>query len=942
MNASRFASVGRALCLVGAALGVTGLVGWIAGIPALTWLIPGHPQSAPSTSLCLVLAGLAGALQARPDPGRTRTIVSRGAACIVVALGAVTLAGYALANDIDTLVALGGIRWTSPLSALALTLIGAALLLVNVRAAARPSEWMLLLAFLICLVALTGMLVSAPHLYRLSESSTIGMSVPAALGLLVMSFGLLLERPHGRLMKLAVSRGPGGTLLRRLALPLMAGPLLLAFVVGRSHDAGWIGDFSTALAILAITGTVTGLAVVAINAPPLDRADAAIRISEAKFSSIIAISADAIVAVDEDQRVTIFNEAASKTFGWEPHEVIGKPLDLLIPERFRESHRKHLRAFAAEPIKSRSMGPRGPLAALRKNGEEFYAEASVSKLEVEGEKVYSAVLRDVSERLRLEREIVEARKFLQNVLDSSTQYSIIVKDLNRRVMGWNEGARRLYGYEGDEIVGQSSDVLHTPDDLASGVVAELHRHALAEGLAEGIVHRRRKDGSEFLARATITRREDSEGNPIGYLLISRDVTAEQRQFADQTFLAELGNALQASLEQEATIQRVARLVVTYLGDVCEIDVVEDDGAFRRVKVVHADPAQASLVERIASAPLDLDRTHPVWTVRETRRSLLITRDAGAAAVAEPHRRLLESIGATSALLVPLVARDRLIAVLFVGSCRPDRTYKAEDLLLAEEVGRRSALALDNARLYETARSAIQTRDLVMGVVAHDLRNPLNAILLATAATQSGCSDPTARKAAMTIERAADRMNRLIQDLLDVTRIESGQLSIARAPLRTAPIVRHLVETQTPLAASASVELRLEEAGYLPEIYADRDRLLQIFENLVGNALKFTPRGGRITLGVAPRGSEVLFWVADTGRGIARDDLPHVFDRFWQASKVERHGAGLGLPIVKGLVEAHGGRIWVESTPGRGSVFFFTIPTVRPTHDAPREPAPHLA
>jgi len=113
---------------------------------------------------------------------------------------------------------------------------------------------------------------------------------------------------------------------------------------------------------------------------------------------------------------------------------------------------------------------------------------------------------------------------------------------------------------------------------------------------------------------------------------------------------------------------------------------------------------------------------------------------------------------------------------------------------------------------------------------------------------------------------------------------------------------------------------------LPDVWADRDRLEQVFENLVGNAVKFTPRGGTIVVGATPRAGEVLFWVADTGAGIASGDLPHVFERFWQARRPGRRGAGLGLPIVKGIVEAHDGRIWVESTPGRGSTFFFTIPS----------------
>jgi signal transduction histidine kinase len=176
------------------------------------------------------------------------------------------------------------------------------------------------------------------------------------------------------------------------------------------------------------------------------------------------------------------------------------------------------------------------------------------------------------------------------------------------------------------------------------------------------------------------------------------------------------------------------------------------------------------------------------------------------------------------------------------------------------------------------------------------------------------------------------MDRLIQDLLDVAVAESGQLTVERAQLAARDLVVGAVDMQRPLASSASLELRVDLDHELPDIWGDRDRLLQVFENLIGNAIKFTNAGGSITVGAAPRDHEVVFRVADTGSGIAPENLPRVFDRFWQASRTGRIGAGLGLQIAKGIVEAHGGRIWVESAAGSGSTFFFTIPTAFAARD----------
>jgi signal transduction histidine kinase len=182
------------------------------------------------------------------------------------------------------------------------------------------------------------------------------------------------------------------------------------------------------------------------------------------------------------------------------------------------------------------------------------------------------------------------------------------------------------------------------------------------------------------------------------------------------------------------------------------------------------------------------------------------------------------------------------------------------------------------------------------------------------------------------------MNRLIQDLLDVTMAEADQLKVECARIDTRDLVREAAEAQTALATSSDLTLQFDAADAIPDIYGDRDRLLQVFGNLIGNAIKFTRPGGRITISAATQHNEVRFAVADTGAGIAPENLAHIFDRFWQEpTKKRRLGAGLGLPITRGIVVAHGGRIWVESVVGQGSTFFFTIPVVSPKHDRPLDP-----
>src|SRR5262249_36470848 len=215
---------------------------------------------------------------------------------------------------------------------------------------------------------------------------------------------------------------------------------------------------------------------------------------------------------------------------------------------------------------------------------------------------------------------------------------------------------------------------------------------------------------------------------------------------------------------------------------------------------------------------------------------------------------------------------------------------------------RAAMAIENARLYRVSVRATQLRDQMLSIVAHDLRNPLSTILMQASVLKRYGPEPERRslKPSEVIQRAATRMNRLIQDLLDVALMEAGQLTIELSRLSASGLIVEAVDMQRPLASSSSLELRVEVDPDVPEVWADRDRLLQVFENLIGNAIKYTKAGGRITAGATSKDDEVVFWVADTGCGIASENLPRVFDRFWQATRAGRQGAGLGLPITKGI------------------------------------------
>jgi len=229
------------------------------------------------------------------------------------------------------------------------------------------------------------------------------------------------------------------------------------------------------------------------------------------------------------------------------------------------------------------------------------------------------------------------------------------------------------------------------------------------------------------------------------------------------------------------------------------------------------------------------------------------------------------------------------------------------------------------QMYEDAQSRIDAREQVLRIVSHDLRNPLNTIsMTATLMLEVPVAMEQQRVHLTRIKRAGERMNRLIQDLLDVAKLEAGRAAIDAKPIDVAPLLREAYDMLAPLAAEKSIHMESTAQDGLPTITADAGRILQVLSNLVGNAIKFTPSGGRIVLRADRDPLGVRFSVRDTGPGIPPDHLTEIFAPLWQGNRADRRGIGLGLSIAKGIVEAHGGRIWSESPKAEGTTFHFTL------------------
>lgn len=494
-------------------------------------------------------------------------------------------------------------------------------------------------------------------------------------------------------------------------------------------------------------------------------------------------------------------------------------------------------------------------------------------------------------------------------LVEGTLEGICIHD-GERIHDVNPSLAKLVGLDVASVIGRSPLEFVHPDKRADS----LHRIRSNDTSAYE-TRMLRADGTEFPAeligrnfihdgvqmRVTsirdLTERKAAQQTAARLIEEQNAREVAERNHAQAAFLADASRVLASSFDTTTTLTQLAHLAVPLIAETCAVTLFHEDG-HEVVATVHADPEHP--------LPLDSDLTR--WTTEADCRQSLRN------------------------MTVPIASGGEVIGAIQFAIGDTRAAHDVAQLGIAEELGRRAAVALQSARSYRDAQAATIARDEMLAVVAHDLRNPLNTVFMSSCLMLDMIADDPAapmRRQYEIIKRSAEHMNRLIQDLLDATRLQSGQLALEQMPVQVTRIVNEAVDLMHPLALNAGLTFESHVSDDFPPLCVDHGRMLQVLSNLVGNAIKFTPRGGSVTLLVTSDASVARFCVRDTGAGIAADQVPHIFGRFWQARRTDRRGLGLGLAIAKGIVEAHGGTIWVESALGSGSDFVFTVPFQSP-------------
>lgn len=552
---------------------------------------------------------------------------------------------------------------------------------------------------------------------------------------------------------------------------------------------------------------------------------------------------------------------------------------------------------------------------------------------------------------RLERE-AEARGWFTTTLRSIGD-AVIATDDTGLVRFMNPVAEKLTGHLEDEARGLPLEqVFRIFSERARQPVESPVTKVLREGRVVGLANHtvlRHKEGRDIPIDDSGAPIRNQNGDLLGVVLVFRDVSREKAELARRDFLGRAGQVLVESLDSDVTLNAIALLAVPTLADWCAVDVLDaKTGEVRQAAVAHVEPEKLEFARRLRERyPPNPADQHGVPEVIRTGKAELYPEIPAelleAAAVDAEHLRLIRQLTLRSAMVVPLKVRGKSFGALTFIYAESGHLYDADDLAFAEDFAARAGMALENSlaleeveaaralerRLRREAEVASRAKDEFLAMVSHELRTPLNAILGWAQILRSRGPEARIDEGLAVIERNAHAQVKLIEDVLDVSRIIGGKLSLEFEQTDLKQLIESSTESVLPSANSKGLSISVDVEEGCSLIVADPHRLRQVLMNLLSNAVRFTPAGGRIWVSAHASDSEVRLEVEDNGEGIHRDALPFIFDAFRQAdsSTTRRHGGlGLGLAIVKQIVAAHAGKIEVESKgEGEGSKFVIKLP-----------------
>ena len=601
------------------------------------------------------------------------------------------------------------------------------------------------------------------------------------------------------------------------------------------------------------------------------------------YRTTLASIGDAVIATDRDGNVTFMNAIAETLTGWETCDALQRPLTQIF--QIVDDQQRLPRESPVTRI-LREGGARlapGTLLIARDGTERPIEDSGAPILDEHGTPTgIVLVFRDISARRRIEQTLAHFRFLFEYARDI-----LLFVATDGTIIEANHAAQEAYGYSYDELRAMTIYALRDP--ATSGTVQSQMHAAEDDGILFETRHRR-KDGTTFPVEVS-SRGATIDGVAV-LLSVIRDITERKQEQERQRFLAELSVELDQTLDYQATLSSIARFVIPMLADYSIVYVVDTDGAYKQVASHHRDPAKAALLAQLQQShvPDQAEEHSPALQVLRTKASIIADATLPPPTISNNPSVLAayEQLAPLSYMIVPLNAYGKVQGTIILATSESGRRFQASDIRLAEEVARRCAIALENAYLYHEAQEAIQVRDEFVAIAAHELRTPITGLI--------GFTQVLQRHLANRLDERDQRTVRMI--------VEQRRLLLQRH------------------------QMMLEWNNEPLMIKGDEQRLEQVMHNLIGNAIKFSPTGGQITIRLRRSAATVLFEIADEGIGIPDAAKARLFQRFFRASNATVHhigGFGIGLYLVNEIVSLHGGTIDVWNNPERGTTFQLSFP-----------------
>lgn len=627
------------------------------------------------------------------------------------------------------------------------------------------------------------------------------------------------------------------------------------------------------------SGEVKGFYAVIIDVTELALSKTAVQLKEQELSRVLNAVPALIGHWDLNLNNLHANTAYSEYFGKSPEEIKGRHIKKLLGQELYEKNRPYMEGALKGEVQIFEREMPLPHGGSKHTIAQYLPEI------VNGDVIGFFVI--VSDVTPLKMSEAKFKGFLETSYDAIVLVSekSIIQFVNQQVLNW-------FGYTSAELVGQPIEIL-IPERYRESHVKMRNDYALhptARGMGRNLdLWGRRKDGTEFSVEISLAPLQTDQGLIISATI--RDITEKKLIETQQKFALNANLILSQTMDYDERLQTITDLSVPTLADWCAVSIFENSKL--RLKAI-------SKKREAVPEEMKLEKTDKYFSSKFIR--------------------------------VPLLVRSNVIGTLAFAMEESGRVFLPQDFNYAETLAMRFALSADSARLYKEAQDAIRAREDVVAIVSHDLKNPLGAIALSVQILEKKTPDGIGNDEWEKMKKSIDRIKNstqkaitLVKDLLDISKIESGTFVVERKDIDINSLISNVIEIMKPLAEEKGVQIIVNFQYKNLSIACDPDRIMQVFSNLIGNALKFTERGGKIQVNATVEDDTAHFSVEDSGQGISKENLPHIFDRYWQARETRKLGSGLGLAIAKGIVDAHQGRIWVESELGKGSTFHFTLP-----------------